>query len=191
LHPAEIREQIKSNLRFQVPVSIGINDYESLTQKLGDEGDDSLAAIEKMIGSMLKEGDFACRFRTTNTSCSSPANPIPRHSGGSSRFEKFWISNCVPSTSVDHVQLGRPGSKRDSLRTLLAARERMFQTKRTAPARSKCASERLAARPRRVLALDYAPRREPEPRRNLRHDGGKQAVDRAGNHDPFAPVERA
>ncbi|HZO53009.1 MAG TPA: hypothetical protein VFB63_09840 [Bryobacteraceae bacterium] len=136
LHPAEVlRRQIKENAPFQgVAVSIGINDYEALRQKLDTpDGADSLPSIEKMIRGMLKEPDFACRFQDDEYILLFPGEA---DSAAQRRLfqisEKLWDFQL---RSLGHHSImfswGGLEVKRDSLSDAVsAARERMFQTKR-------------------------------------------------------------
>lgn len=136
IHPVELlREQIKANAPFQgVAVSIGINDFEGLKQKLDTPGGaDSLAAIEKMIRGMLKERDFACRFQDDEYILLFPGEA---DSAAQRRLfqisEKLWDFQL---RSLGHHSImfswGGLEVKRDSLSdAVAAARERMFQTKR-------------------------------------------------------------
>ncbi len=136
VHPVELlREQIKASAPFQgVAVSIGINDFEGLKQKLDTPGGaDSLAAIEKMIRGMLKERDFACRFQDDEYILLFPGEA---DSAAQRRLfqisEKLWDFQL---RSLGHHSImfswGGLEVKRDSLSdAVAAARERMFQTKR-------------------------------------------------------------
>ncbi|MEP7363246.1 MAG: diguanylate cyclase [Acidobacteriota bacterium] len=136
LHAAEVlREQIKANAPFQgVAVSIGINDFEALKQKLDTPGGaDSLAAIEKMIRGMLKEPDFACHFQDDEFILLFPGEA---DSAAQRRLfqisEKLWDFQL---RSLGHHSImfswGGLEVKRDSLSDAVSsARERMFQTKR-------------------------------------------------------------
>lgn len=130
-----LRERIKANLNFEgVAVSIGINDYDALRQKLDTSaGAESMASVERLIQSMLKGSDFACRFQDDEFILL-----FPGEADSSAQRRLFQISEKLwdfQLRSLGHHSImfswGGLEVKRDTLSDAVAsARERMFQTKR-------------------------------------------------------------
>ncbi|MCC6294625.1 MAG: hypothetical protein IT164_18375 [Bryobacterales bacterium] len=136
LHPAQLlRDRMKAGVPFQgVAVSIGINDYESMRQKLESPGGaDSLASIDRLVQSMLKQPDFACRFQDDEY-----VLLFPGEAGSSAQRRLFQISEKLwdfqlRSLGQHSIMFSWGGLevKNDTLTAAVAsARERMFQTKR-------------------------------------------------------------
>lgn len=136
LHPAQVlRDRMKAGVPFQgVAVSIGINDFESLRLKLESPGGaDSLASIERLVQSMLKEPDFACRYQDDEF-----VLLFPGEADSSAQRRLFQISEKLwdfqlRSLGQHSIMFSWGGLevKADSLSAAVAsARERMFQTKR-------------------------------------------------------------
>ena len=130
-----LRERMKANLDFEgVAVSIGINDYDALRQKLDTSaGAESMASVERLIQSMLKGSDFACRFQDDEFILL-----FPGEADSSAQRRLFQISEKLwdfQLRSLGHHSImfswGGLEVKRDTLSDAVAsARERMFQTKR-------------------------------------------------------------
>ncbi|MBN8729653.1 MAG: diguanylate cyclase [Acidobacteria bacterium] len=130
-----LRERMKANLNFEgVAVSIGINDYDALRQKLDTSaGAESMASVERLIQSMLKGSDFACRFQEDEFILL-----FPGEADSSAQRRLFQISEKLwdfQLRSLGHQSImfswGGLEVKRDTLSDAVAsARERMFQTKR-------------------------------------------------------------
>lgn len=136
LHPSLVlRDRMKAGVPFQgVAVSIGINDYESMRQKLESPGGaDSLASIDRLVQSMLKQPDFACRFQDDEY-----VLLFPGEAGSSAQRRLFQISEKLwdfqlRSLGQHSIMFSWGGLevKNDTLTAAVAsARERMFQTKR-------------------------------------------------------------
>ena len=133
---AAMRELLEKNLRFSgVVVAIGINDYASLKEKLaGNTGTDSLAALSRMIQSMLRPQDFACQFVDDEFILL-----YPDESGSSAQRRLFQVSEKLwdfQLRSLGHLSVmfswGGLEVQSESLEEAVAsARERMYQTRRT------------------------------------------------------------
>lgn len=132
---AALNSLMEANTEFTgVAVSIGINDFDALRDKIAEpESADSLAAIEHMVRSAMTEASFGCRFQEDEY--------ILLFSGETEAVAQrrlFQISEKVwdfQLRSLGHHSVmfswGGLEVHRESLREAVAsARERMFQTKR-------------------------------------------------------------
>jgi GGDEF domain-containing protein len=137
MHPSSVLEAlIQTQQPFSgVIVAIGINDFDSLREKLKTpEGIDSLAAAERMMQSVLRENDFACRFREDEFILL-----FPGESGAPAQRRLFQVSEKLwdfQLRSLGNLSLmfswGGYEVQSESLSEAVAsARERMFQTKRS------------------------------------------------------------
>lgn len=118
-----------------VVVAIGINDYEAVRKKqMSSSGADSLESLDRMILSMLRSNDFACRCREDEFLLL-----FPSVTGASAQRCLFQVSQKLwdyQLCSLGHLSVmfswGGFEVSREPLReAVTSARERMFQTKRT------------------------------------------------------------
>ncbi len=115
-----------------VVVAIGLNDYETLGDKLAS-GADSMAALNKMVLSMLRPQDFACRFQDDEYILIYPGE---RGSSAQRRLfqvsEKLWDFQLrsLGNLSVMFSWGGLEVTSETLAEAVSSARERMYQTKR-------------------------------------------------------------
>ena len=115
-----------------VVVAIGLNDYETLRDKL-TSGADSIAALNKMVLSMLRPQDFACRFQDDEYILIYPGE---RGSSAQRRLfqvsEKLWDFQLrsLGNLSVMFSWGGLEVTNETLAEAVASARERMYQTKR-------------------------------------------------------------
>jgi hypothetical protein len=134
LHEAAVLSRL---LESQAPysgvvVAIGLNDYETLREKLSS-GADSAAALNKMVLSMLRPQDFACRFQDDEYILIYPGE---RGSSAQRRLfqvsEKLWDFQLrsLGNLSVMFSWGGLEVNNETLAEAVASARERMYQTKR-------------------------------------------------------------
>ncbi len=115
-----------------VVVAIGLNDYDTLREKLAS-GTDSVAALNKMVLSMLRPQDFACRFQDDEYILIYPGE---RGSSAQRRLfqvsEKLWDFQLrsLGNLSVMFSWGGLEVTNETLSEAVASARERMYQTKR-------------------------------------------------------------
>ena len=115
-----------------VVVAIGLNDYDTLRDKLAS-GTDSVAALNKMVLSMLRPQDFACRFQDDEYILIYPGE---RGSSAQRRLfqvsEKLWDFQLrsLGNLSVMFSWGGLEVTNETLSEAVASARERMYQTKR-------------------------------------------------------------
>ncbi len=115
-----------------VVVAIGLNDYDTLRDKL-TSGADSVAALNKMVLSMLRPQDFACRFQDDEYILIYPGE---RGSSAQRRLfqvsEKLWDFQLrsLGNLSVMFSWGGLEVTNETLAEAVASARERMYQTKR-------------------------------------------------------------
>jgi GGDEF domain-containing protein len=137
LQPAEVLTHlIESHTSFRgVAVAVGINDYESLKDKLASSsGSDSLTALNKMIVSMLGPQDFAARFADEEFILL-----YPGESGSAAQRRLFQVSEklwdfqlrSLGSLSIMFSWGGLEVNGETLADSVMAARERMYQTRRS------------------------------------------------------------
>lgn len=134
LHESAVLSQlIESQTPFSgVVVAIGLNDYDSLRDKLAS-GTDSVAALSRMVLSMLRAQDFACRFQEDEYILIYPGE---RGSSAQRRLfqvsEKLWDFQLrsLGNLSVMFSWGGLEVTNETLAEAVASARERMYQTKR-------------------------------------------------------------
>ncbi|MEZ5354246.1 MAG: diguanylate cyclase [Bryobacteraceae bacterium] len=137
LHPAEALGQlIESQHEFRgVAVAVGINDYDNLKDKLAaSASSDSLAALNRMIASMLGPQDFAARFTDDEFILL-----YPGESGSAAQRRLFQVSEklwdfqlrSLGSLSIMFSWGGLEVNGETFADSVTAARERMYQTRRS------------------------------------------------------------
>jgi GGDEF domain-containing protein len=137
MHPASVLESLIEfpQIYTGVIVAIGINDYESLREKLSTgEGAETLAATERMVQAILRPNDFACRFREDEFILL-----FPGESGASAQRRLFQVSEKLwdfQLRSLGNLSLmfswgGYEVQSELLSEAVASARERMFQTKRS------------------------------------------------------------
>ena len=134
LHEAAVLSQLLENQApyTGVVVAIGLNDYETLREKLAS-GTDSVAALNKMVLSMLRPQDFACRFQDDEYILIYPGE---RGSSAQRRLfqvsEKLWDFQLrsLGNLSVMFSWGGLEVTNETLAEAVASARERMYQTKR-------------------------------------------------------------
>jgi GGDEF domain-containing protein len=134
LHEAAVLSQLIENQTpySGVVVAIGINDYDALREKLSS-GADSVAALNKMVLSMLRPQDFACRFQDDEYILIYPGE---RGSSAQRRLfqvsEKLWDFQLrsLGNLSVMFSWGGLEVTNETLAEAVASARERMYQTKR-------------------------------------------------------------
>jgi GGDEF domain-containing protein len=118
-----------------VVVAIGINDFASLKEKLStNTGSDSMAALNRMIQSMLRPQDFACLYVEDEYIL-----VYPDESGASAQRRLFQVSEKLwdfQLRSLGHLSVmfswGGLEVQGESLQDAVSsARDRMYQTRRT------------------------------------------------------------
>jgi hypothetical protein len=137
--PAGLHESavLSSLIENQTPfsgvvVAIGLNDYDTLREKLAS-GTDSVAALNKMVLSMLRPQDFACRFQDDEYILIYPGE---RGSSAQRRLfqvsEKLWDFQLrsLGNLSVMFSWGGLEVTNETLAEAVASARERMYQTKR-------------------------------------------------------------
>jgi hypothetical protein len=134
--PAVLTSLLEANHAFSgVAVSIGINDYEALRERLAATADsaEAIAPVHKLIDSMLRPEDFACRFNQDEF-----VLLFPGEAGSSAQRRLFQVSEKLWDFQLRSLgQLavmfswGGLEVPNDSLSSAVsAARERMYQTRR-------------------------------------------------------------
>jgi len=118
-----------------VAVSIGINDFEALRERLASAGDagEAMTPVQKLIDSMLRPEDFACQFTDDEF-----VLLFPGESGSAAQRRLFQVSEKLWDFQLRSLgQLavmfswGGLEVPNDSLSSAVAAaRERMYQTRR-------------------------------------------------------------
>lgn len=117
-----------------VVVAIGINDYQSLREKLQASSDnDSIAALNRMIQSLLRPQDFAARFVEDEYILL-----YPGESGAAAQRRLFQVSEKLwdfQLRSLGHLSVmfswgGLEVTNETLAEAVASARERMYQTKR-------------------------------------------------------------
>ena len=134
LHESPVLSQMIENQApySGVVVAIGLNDYETLREKLAS-GTDSVAALNKMVLSMLRPQDFACRFQDDEYILIYPGE---RGSSAQRRLfqvsEKLWDFQLrsLGNLSVMFSWGGLEVTNETLAEAVASARERMYQTKR-------------------------------------------------------------
>ena len=134
LHESAVLSQMIENPApySGVVVAIGLNDYETLREKLAS-GTDSVAALNKMVLSMLRPQDFACRFQDDEYILIYPGE---RGSSAQRRLfqvsEKLWDFQLrsLGNLSVMFSWGGLEVTNETLAEAVASARERMYQTKR-------------------------------------------------------------
>ncbi|MCC6539854.1 MAG: diguanylate cyclase [Bryobacterales bacterium] len=133
LHESAVLSQlIENQTPFSgVVVAIGLNDYESVRERLS--GGDAAAALNKMVLSMLRPQDFACRFLEDEYILVYPGE---RGSSAQRRLfqvsEKLWDFQLrsLGNLSVMFSWGGLEVTNETLSESVASARERMYQTKR-------------------------------------------------------------
>ncbi|MBL8291403.1 MAG: diguanylate cyclase [Bryobacterales bacterium] len=134
--PTVLTSLLEANQAFNgVAVSIGINDYEALRERLATAADsaEAMAPVHKLIDSMLRPEDFACRFNEDEF-----VLLFPGETGSSAQRRLFQVSEKLWDFQLRSLgQLavmfswGGLEVPNDSLSSAVsAARERMYQTRR-------------------------------------------------------------
>ena len=134
LHEAAILSHLLENQASYsgVVVAIGLNDYDTLRDKLSS-GTDSVGALNKMVLSMLRPQDFACRFQDDEYILIYPGE---RGSSAQRRLfqvsEKLWDFQLrsLGNLSVMFSWGGLEVTNETLSEAVASARERMYQTKR-------------------------------------------------------------
>ena len=134
LHESAVLSQLIENQSpfSGVVVAIGLNDYDTLREKLAS-GADSVAALNKMVLSMLRPQDFACRFQDDEYILVYPGE---RGSSAQRRLfqvsEKLWDFQLrsLGNLSVMFSWGGLEITNETLSEAVASARERMYQTKR-------------------------------------------------------------
>lgn len=134
--PAVLTALLEANQAFSgVAVSIGINDYEALRERLTAAADsaEAMVPVQKLIDSMLRPEDFACRFNEDEF-----VLLFPGEAGSSAQRRLFQVSERLWDFQLRSLgQLavmfswGGLEVSNDSLSSAVsAARERMYHTRR-------------------------------------------------------------
>lgn len=133
---ATLSALLEANRPFSgVVVSIGINDFEALRERLssGEQNTESLAPLNKLITSMLRPGDFASRFQEDDFILL-----FPGEAGSAAQRRLFQVSEklwdfqlrSLGQLAVMFSWGGLEVTNEPLSNAVAAARERMFQTRR-------------------------------------------------------------
>jgi GGDEF domain-containing protein len=133
--PSVMERLLQSAAPFHgVAVAIGINDYQSLKEKLQASSDnDSIGAVNRMIQSLLRPQDFAVRFVEDEYILL-----YPGESGAAAQRRLFQVSEKLwdfQLRSLGHLSVmfswgGLEVANETVAEAVASARERMYQTKR-------------------------------------------------------------
>ncbi|MBM3814736.1 MAG: diguanylate cyclase [Acidimicrobiia bacterium] len=137
IHEASILNTLLENpaLFSGVIVAIGINDFESLKEKLsGGNSQTFYDSLNRMLGTILRPADFACQFQEDEIILL-----FPGESGSSAQRRLFQVSEKLwdyQLRSLGHLSVifswGGMEVRVETLAEAVAsARERMYQTKRS------------------------------------------------------------
>lgn len=133
---ATLSALLEANRPFSgVVVSIGINDFEALRERLasGETNTESLAPLNKLITSMLRPGDFASRFQEDDFILL-----FPGEAGSAAQRRLFQVSEklwdfqlrSLGQLAVMFSWGGLEVTNEPLSNAVAAARERMYQTRR-------------------------------------------------------------